>query len=139
MATDCIFCKIASGELPSEKIYEDEATVAFLDLKPVNPGHALVIPKLHYRNVFDIPEDAWLAVMKTARHIAAAIQKATSAGGVNIVVNNESPAHQLIFHAHVHVIPRRAGDAHKAWVGAAYEEGGMVKTGDAVRKELSAK
>jgi histidine triad (HIT) family protein len=123
METGCLFCKIIAGGVPSEKVYEDADTLAFLDIKPNNPGHTLVVPKEHYRNIFDIPEDAWVAVMRTARHIAPAIQKAVNAGGVNITMNNEAPAHQDVFHAHVHVIPRHIGDPYKPWVGKPYTEG----------------
>src|SRR3989344_752876 len=74
---DCVFCKIISGALPSEKIYEDEEVVAFLDIKPVNPGHALIVPKKHFRNVLDIPESLWLSTMKIAHRLAPIIKEAT--------------------------------------------------------------
>ena len=120
---DCVFCKIISGALPSEKIYEDEETFAFLDIKPVNPGHTLIVSKAHYRNIFDIPEPVWLSMMKTTHRLVPIIKESTKAGGINISMNNERPAHQLVFHAHVHVIPRFEGDPYKAWPGKAYEAG----------------
>jgi len=114
---DCIFCKIVSKEISAPIVYEDDTTIAFLDNKPVNPGHLLVLPKKHARNVFDIDAEDWKAVMNTARVLAPALQKATGAGGINIIVNNEPAAGQVVFHSHVHVIPRFEGDGFKHWPG----------------------
>ena len=133
---DCIFCKIIAGELPSEKIYEDTETLAFLDIRPVNAGHILVVSKAHYRNIFDIPEPLWLAMMKTTHHLAPIIKDATGAGGINISMNNERPAHQLVFHAHVHVIPRFEGDPHKAWPGKEYKEGEKSAVAEKIKSAL---
>jgi histidine triad (HIT) family protein len=114
---DCIFCKIGRGEVPVEKLYEDEDTFVFLDQMPNTEGHSLVIPKAHYRNVFDIPEEPWLQVMKTVRYIAPIIKKGVGAGGVNIIMNNEIAAHQVVFHAHVHIIPRFDVHELQSWPG----------------------
>jgi histidine triad (HIT) family protein len=121
--TNCLFCKIVAGELPCEKVYEDEKTLAFLDIKPVNPGHTLVVPKEHYANVFDAPEDAWCKVMQTARTIAHAISQGLPVGDVNIITNNGRHSGQVVFHSHVHVIPRHENDGHGTWLGTPYEEG----------------
>lgn len=133
---DCIFCKIISGEIPAEKVYEDADTLAFLDIKPNNPGHTLVIPKKHYRNIFDIPEDEWLKVMKTVHFLAPKIKEAVGADGVNITTNNEPAAHQVVMHSHVHIIPRMHGDPHKPWVGTPYKEGEAEKVAQKIRSEL---
>ncbi len=114
---DCLFCKIASGEIPSQKVYEDNATFAFLDIKPVNPGHTLVIPKKHTRNIFDIEKEDWAAVLETGRRVAKAVKEATGAEGLNVHVNNEPVAGQVIFHAHIHLIPRHEGDGRELWHG----------------------
>lgn len=128
---DCVFCKIIAGEIPVAKVYEDADTFAFLDAQPVHPGHTLVLPKAHYKNVFDIPEQDWLAVMRTVRILAPRIKAATNAGGINIILNNEAPAHQEVFHSHTHLIPRYEGDGLESWHGGAYDE--------AVAKELAEK
>ena len=134
---DCVFCKIISGTLPSEKIYEDEETFAFLDIKPVNPGHTLIVSKAHYRNIFDIPEPVWLSMMKTTHRLVPIIKESTNAGGINISMNNERPAHQLVFHAHVHVIPRFEGDPHKPWTGKEYKEGEKESIGEKIRMHVN--
>lgn len=121
--TDCLFCKIVAGTVPSEKIYEDAETFAFLDIKPVNPGHVLVIPKAHYTNVFDEPEELWAKVMTTARKIAHALSAGLPTGDVNITTNNGVHSGQVIFHSHVHVIPRYENDGHGLWKGTPYQEG----------------
>ncbi len=133
---DCIFCKIVAGQLPAEKIYEDEETLAFLDIKPINPGHALVISKAHYRNILDLPESVWLAMMKTAYRLAPIIKEAAGAGGINISVNNERSAHQLVFHAHAHIIPRVLGDPYKAWLGKEYADGEKKIVAEKIRANL---
>ena len=103
---DCVFCKIIAGEIPSYKLYEDEHTLAFLDVHPVNPGHTLVIPKEHHRNIFDIPEEALARVTVVAQKVSLAIQESIGAEGVTLRMNNEPAGGQDVFHAHLHVIPR---------------------------------
>lgn len=121
---NCLFCKIVAGEIPAEKVYEDADTLAFLDIiKPVNPGHTLVIPKEHYENVFEAPEDVWSKVMLSVKKVSHAIQKGLSANDLNIIMNNGKHAGQVIFHAHIHIMPRHAGDGLELWHGKAYETG----------------
>jgi histidine triad (HIT) family protein len=110
---ECIFCKIIRGEMPSHVIYEDEKTFAFLDIRPVNAGHTLVIPKTHSTNIFDIEPDDWLAVAETVRKLAIAVEKGVKADGVNIAMNNREHAGQVVHHPHVHIIPRFKGDGLK--------------------------
>lgn len=114
---DCIFCKIVRGELPGEKVYEDEDTFAFLDRKPVNPGHTLVIPKKHSDNLYEADNDSLTATMMTTRKIAIAIKKALGADGINVHINNDRGAGQVVFHLHLHVIPRHNGDGRELWRG----------------------
>ncbi|MEK7510658.1 MAG: HIT family protein [Patescibacteria group bacterium] len=118
-----IFEKIIAREIPATIIYEDEATLAFLDIAPNNPGHTLVIPKVHTRNILDISEDSWLAVMKTVHKLAPVIKEAVDADGINIAMNNEPAAGQVVFHAHVHIIPRHEGDGFTHFPAGSYGEG----------------
>ncbi|HET8581378.1 MAG TPA: HIT family protein [Candidatus Paceibacterota bacterium] len=120
---ECLFCKIAKGELPSFTIYEDERTLAFLDINPVNPGHTLVIPKAHATNIFDISADDWAAVCETVRAIAGPIERALGASGVNLMMNNRETAGQVIDHPHVHIIPRQKGDGLHLWPQHQYADG----------------
>ncbi len=110
MTNDCIFCKIVKGEIPSHKVYEDDKTLAFLDINPVHAGHTLVIPKEHSRNIFEIAEDDWVAVQKTVHRVAQAIEKSLDKDGVNLLMNNREHAGQVVDHSHVHLIPRHRGD-----------------------------
>ncbi|TAK58814.1 HIT family protein [Patescibacteria group bacterium] len=134
---DDLFLKIVRREIPAEIVYEDEKTFAFLDIRPNNHGHTLVIPKERYRNILDIPEDLWLAVMKTVHMLAPVIKKAVGADGINIAMNNEPAAHQLVFHAHVHIIPRFEGDQYQPWTGTPYKEGEAKMIAEKIRGSLS--
>lgn len=121
--TNCLFCKIAAGEIPCEKVYEDADTFAFLDIRPINPGHTLVIPKEHYANVFEAPEETWGKVMQTVKKIAGALKKGLPMDDLNIAMNNGVSAGQVVFHAHVHMMPRHAGDGYELWHGKEYLAG----------------
>lgn len=122
--TDCIFCKIVAGTLPSSKVYEDGEVLAFLDIAPVNIGHTLVIPKKHFVDIHDTPETTLCAMMHAAKKVAKAIKKMVGAEGINININNEPAAGQIIFHTHLHVIPRYTEDGFKLWHGRrGYNEG----------------
>jgi len=104
-----IFAKILRGELPSYKVHEDDKAIAFLDIMPRSPGHTLVLPKAPARNILDIDADDLAHVMMTAQKIAKAAMKAFSADGITIQQFNEGAGGQVVFHLHVHVIPRKAG------------------------------
>jgi histidine triad (HIT) family protein len=108
---DNLFAKILRGELPAFKVYEDDKTFAFLDIMPRCPGHTLVIPKAPARNVLDITPDDFAAVARTAHKIAAAGKKAFAADGITIQQFNERAGGQVVFHLHVHVMPRHEGVA----------------------------
>lgn len=103
---DTIFGKIIRREIPAEIVYEDDTTLAFLDILPNAPGHTLVVPKEPSENMLDISDESFLAVMKTAKKIASAAKTALEADGFNILVNNGTEAGQQVFHTHVHIIPR---------------------------------
>lgn len=137
METDCIFCKIVAGEIPSTKIYEDTDTLAFLDIRPVNPGHTLVIPKAHYRNVLDVPEDVWEKVAKTARVVAKAVRTGTGAEGVNVSSSHEPSAGQEVFHLHLHIIPRFSSDGLTHWPRGAYADGESKKVTESIKNSLT--
>jgi histidine triad (HIT) family protein len=106
----CIFCQIVAGDAPSTKVYEDDLVFAFLDIYPWAKGHCLVISKGHYSSIFEISEDAVVAVAKAARRLAPAIRSALNAEGLNLLQSNGEAAWQTVKHFHVHLIPRWSGD-----------------------------
>ncbi|TRZ80761.1 HIT family protein [bacterium] len=107
---NCLFCKIIKGEIPSHKIYEDEKTLAFLDVNPVSRGHALVISKKHAKNLFDISKQDLIAVSMTIKKIAKILKNKLGAEGINILQANEEVAGQSVFHIHFHIVPRYQND-----------------------------
>ena len=107
---NCIFCKIAAGEIPSRKIYEDKDLIAIMDLNPTSKGHSLIIPKEHCTNIYDIDEDIAAKVMKTAKKLATKMTVALNCDGFNLLQNNGKTAGQTMFHFHMHLIPRYKGD-----------------------------
>ena len=107
---DCIFCKIIRGEIPSFKLYEDDLTYAFMDINPLNDGHALVIPKYHAENIYATPDEWFGPTMSTVRRIASAVNKVVQPEGINLLQANGPGAKQSVFHLHMHVIPRYADD-----------------------------
>lgn len=116
--TDCLFCKIIAGEIPSTKVYEDDTVFAFLDIHPVNIGHTLVIPKVHHTNLYDTPDETLTHMMTVVKKLSIAIKSALNADGINIEMNNDPVAGQIIFHTHLHIVPRFEGDGFKHWHGA---------------------
>ena len=106
----CIFCKIANGEIPSATLYEDEDFRVILDLGPATKGHALILPKNHFANLFEIPEDMDAKAFILAKKIAKKKKDVFGCDGVNIVQNNGVAAGQTVFHFHIHLIPRYEGD-----------------------------
>ncbi len=124
MTENCVFCKIIKGELPARVVYEDEDVMAFLDINPVSKGHTLVVPKKHYRNMVDAPDDVIAKIYTIAKKIGVAAMNALGAKGFNVISNNEKVAGQEVFHFHVHVIPRYTGDELRYDVkGYKYAEG----------------
>lgn len=115
MENDCIFCKIIAGEMPAQKVYEDDQVLAFLDIRPTNPGHTLIVPKNHAANYFESTAEDVAAVMATARKIGPAVMKAVGAEAINTSFNTGRAAGQIIFHTHLHLIPRFATDGYRQW------------------------
>ncbi len=106
----CIFCAIVAGKAPAAVVWEDGETLAFMDINPVSQGHVLVVPKEHYRNLYDIDPESAAAVMRTTVRVARAVREALRPDGMNLFQSNERAAFQSVFHFHVHIIPRWFGD-----------------------------
>lgn len=119
---DCIFCRIVRREAPASIVYEDDRIMAFLDIRPVNPGHTLVVPKHHYTYIWELPDDEVGKLFVMARRIVVAAKEALGANGVRIVQLNGRSAGQEVMHLHIHVIP--------------YYAGGTAQRRAATRKEL---
>ncbi|MBD5516573.1 MAG: HIT family protein [Lachnospiraceae bacterium] len=110
---NCIFCKIANGEIPSQTLYEDETFRVILDLGPATKGHALILPKEHYANLYELPETTAGEAMKLAKKMAATMTERLGCEGFNLVQNNGDLAGQTVFHFHMHLIPRYRADGQK--------------------------
>ena len=110
MADDCIFCKIIAGEITCFKLFEDDETLAFMDINPANEGHALVIPKEHSENLFEVGSQAAAATVRTAQRVAVAVQATLDPPGLNLLQCNGPAAAQSVQHFHMHVLPRRNDD-----------------------------
>ena len=108
---NCIFCKLANGDIPTNFIYEDGDFRIILDASPASKGHALIIPKEHYRNIYELPDDTASKVLVLAKKAALHMTEVLSCDGFNIVQNNNEVAGQTVFHFHMHLIPRYAGEA----------------------------
>ena len=115
---DCIFCKIANGEIPSDTVYEDEHFRAILDLSPAAEGHTLILPKEHFDDALSADSETVGEIFKTAVKLASAVKKAMNCDGINIVQNNGEAAGQTVHHLHVHIIPRYASEKDRivTWV-----------------------
>jgi len=107
---DCVFCKIVAGELPAAKLIETDKALSFLDTNPINPGHALIVPKRHVCSMLDLQQDELHATMFLVKRVAAAVIEATGSPAFNVLQSNGPEAGQVIDHCHFHVIPRRADD-----------------------------
>jgi len=119
--TDCIFCKILRREAPASLVYEDVNTLAFLDIRPITPGHTLVIPKVHAAYLADLPESSPGPIMETARKVAMALRRSgLRCEAVNLWIADGTEAGQEVFHVHMHVIPRFAGDGFGIRAGPEY-------------------
>lgn len=132
----CIFCKIAAGEIPSKTIYEDGAFRVILDLGPATKGHALILPKDHYRNLYELPDEQAGKVMALAKKMALQMRERLHCDGLNLVQNNEETAGQTVFHFHMHLIPRYVGDDQKiGWKPGKPDEAEL----EAVKNEIAGK
>lgn len=134
---DCVFCKIVKGEIPSQKVYENDKVLAFLDINPVNSGHTLVIPKSHHKDLFSTPEEVLSDIIVRTKKIAVAIIKAVGADGVNLGMNNRPAAGQVVFHTHLHIMPRFEGDGLKHWPSKKISEDELVEVQKSIQSNLA--
>ena len=107
---DCIFCKIIEGKIPSAKVYEDDKVIAFLDISPHNKGHCLIVPKTHSKNLLEVKREDLNSLIQVAQKVAQAAMKAFDFPAFNLVVNNGKESGQVVFHSHIHIIPRFDND-----------------------------
>ncbi|MFA5131350.1 MAG: HIT family protein [Patescibacteria group bacterium] len=119
----CIFCKIINHEIPCYQVYEDDQVLVFLDIKPVNPGHLLVLPKQHYANIEETPEDVLIELVKVIKKMGKLLKDKLGVAGYNVTENNDPVAGQGVPHLHFHLIPRHEGDGHVTWPQSDYAEG----------------
>ncbi len=133
---DCIFCKVVKGELPSYKIYEDEALLALLDINPVNKGHVLVIPKKHLPTYEVIDEETLSKIFLLVKKVGLAIKLGLGVKGYNTTVNNGLIAGQIIPHFHVHIIPRCKNDGLSLWPQKKYREGEASFLCDKIKNKI---
>ena len=114
---NCLFCKIVKEEIPAMKVYEDDEVIAFLDIRPVNPGHTLVIPKEHHPSLSETPDNVAAALMRVIPQLSKAIMKAVGTDSFNLGVNNGELAGQIVDHTHLHIMPRFENDGWDIWTG----------------------
>ena len=136
MSENCIFCKIANGEIPSATLYEDEDFRVILDLGPASKGHALILPKEHAANIFELPDDLAAKAIVLAKKIAAILKEGLHADGVNIVQNNGEAAGQTVFHFHMHLIPRYENDGQAiGWIPGQMSDEELEAVKETILKE----
>ncbi|MFZ7112755.1 MAG: HIT family protein [Desulfatiglandales bacterium] len=136
--TDCIFCKIVKGEIPSFKVYEDDRVFAFEDINPIAEGHTLIIPKNHAENLWEIPPEDLTAIHLASRKIIHAIKKALNPDGVAILQLNGRGANQLVMHYHLHIMPRKAGGPELPVTNWGLKEGDMEAIKETAEKIAAA-
>lgn len=120
---NCIFCKIVRGEIPAYKVYEDDKILAFLDIKPVNPGHVLVISKKHHLDLISTPDELLEAIIVVAKKIGKKILDTGIGEAVTFTFNNGRIAGQVVDHVHLHIMPRLSDDGYELWHGKEYAPG----------------
>ena len=134
---NCIFCKIADGQIPAAKVFETDAVVAFLDIAPVAPGHVLVVPKDHHARLADTPPEVAAALAAELPRLTRAVLAATGAPALNVLQNNGREAGQVVDHVHFHLIPRRPGDEFRySWPRTQYAEHGVEQMRANIAKSL---
>ena len=135
---NCIFCKIVAGKIPCVKIYEDDNSLAFMDIGPVSPGHVLLISKEHFLTLDEMPAESVAKTCMALPAIVGAVQKATGCGGVNVLQNNGTLAGQVVPHVHFHIIPRygKTGEFRFDWPAGKYPDGQMQQFADKITAYL---
>ena len=132
---ECIFCKIADGKIPAAKVYEDDNVISFLDISPANKGHCLVLPKKHYETLLDMPDKELEHTIKAVKKVAKALSLSIGNGSYNIVMNNGPESGQVVWHAHIHIIPRFKGDRLRInWSHKKYNEEEMKNIQEKIKK-----
>jgi histidine triad (HIT) family protein len=137
VGVNCVFCGIVNGEIPAKKVFEDEHTLAFLDIKPIVRGHVVVVPKRHYTDIFEISGDDMEYVASTAKKVAQALQAGLGAEGVNILHASGAAAQQSVLHFHLHLLPRKAGDGIDAFPLKRYTGRDLEEIAAAIRGGLT--
>ena len=134
---DCVFCRIRDGQIPSTRVYEDERTIAFMDINPLNDGHTLVIPRVHAATLFEADEADLQAAIATARRVARAIRETIRPDGLNLLQANGAAAFQSVPHFHFHLVPRYTGDGKGFdWPMVAGDRTRIQAAADKIRKAL---
>jgi histidine triad (HIT) family protein len=134
----CIFCKIIAGQIPSHRVFEDDAVFAFLDIQPLVPGHTLVIPKAHHATVMEIPPEVLGAVNQRIPSLSRAVLAATGAPACHVLVNNGSEAMQSVHHLHYHIIPRQDGDSFRIpWPAGSLDKEAGAKMAQSIKGQLN--
>ena len=137
MQNNCIFCKIIAGEIPSATIYEDEWFIVIMDIFPAAKGHAIIIPKKHSVNLFELDDDTAAKALLVARKVATALQEELKCDGINLLQNNGEAAGQSVFHYHMHLIPRFKGDQVRiGWSTGKYEDGEAAALAAAIANRI---
>ena len=134
--TGCLFCKIIVGEIPSDKVYEDDSVLAFLDIKPVGRGHVLVVPKAHTSDLLSADDEVLKDLIPKVKKIAQATMKAVNASAINVSTNNGAASGQIIFHLHFHLIPRFSNDGLSAWPHHDSESKTRAEIAELIKKNL---
>jgi len=111
MVEECIFCRIARNEAPASLVCDDDEVIAFLDARPVNEGHTLVITRKHYVNIYEAPDEEVAHLFQIVKKVATAVKESEKADGISVFQNNGRAANQVVFHLHVHIIPRHEGQS----------------------------
>ncbi len=134
--TECIFCKIVAGEIPCQRIGENEDFLCFLDNRPITEGHALIVPKRHFEDVTTFPEELDRGYFAFVQEMAARIVEAVHADGFNLGMNNGSAAGQVVFHQHTHLIPRFADDGLESWPHKEVSAEELARLGERIRRAV---
>ncbi len=135
--TDCVFCKIINRELPADIVYEDDNTIAFMNIKPISKGHLLVVPKKHAQDLLENTDEELANLMSAVKKIAPAALKVTGSQGFNLSVNTGSAAGQIIFHTHFHIIPRYSNDGLQDWPHSDSEPKTRADIAAEIKKHIS--
>lgn len=134
---DCIFCQIIAKKIPANIVYENGHSIAFLDINPINKGHCLVVPKEHHHDLYNMPKHILHDMIDAVQLLANKVKKSVNAEGINLGMNNGGAAGQVVFHAHMHVIPRYGNDGFKQWEHKKYNDNSEMKEYEQkIKKEM---